>query len=188
MKEKGAKKYVYYNVSIKPRVAEEFRKFSKALKKPNSEVLEAMIYFFREHHLSPFEKLPTPLERTEKAINKRINALIAILKNMETHKLTPTHLMLEMIVEDFKGDTKGKPLLLEKSLEEIKKKQEEEKIDEHTYYQERYFQTQQKMLAMKRMLQQAKLVTPTFGKEYVRIEITKEQWEKFMKESDVREE
>lgn len=185
MKEKGAKKYVYYNVSIKPRVAEEFREFSKALKKPNSEVLEAMIDFFNENNLSPFEKLPTPLERTEKAINKRINALIAILKNMETHKLTPTHLMLKMIVDDVTGNSKQKPLLLEKPMELIKKKQQEDEIDGYTYYKEQYFTTQRKALAMRRMLKQAKLVTPTFGKEHVRIDITKEQWEKFMKVNDV---
>ena len=75
----GYSKYSFSGINVKKDVAIKFRKFSKQISKSHTDALVAMLHFFERNDLSPDDDLGINNNRT----NKRINAVIAILKNIE---------------------------------------------------------------------------------------------------------
>ena len=75
--------------------------------------LSQMLEFFEKHQLSPTDEIPNHLIKVEKRILKRINAVIAILKDIEKTQTKPTLGMLQAL---FTADEKEKksPMFLEK--------------------------------------------------------------------------
>ncbi len=79
-----------------------------------------MLDFFEENGISPEDELTTNLKATENLFKKRINALIAIIKDIEKTQTKPTVAMLQLLFEA--AATEKKPLILEKKY--IKEKKE----------------------------------------------------------------
>ena len=116
--DKGYEKERFKSLSIKSSVVKRFRKYSKSILKSNSMTLLLMMEFFERNELSPEDDLKPGLMETENRIKKRINALIAIIKNIEKNQTKPTMAILQAL---FQNVEPKKKLLIEKSFEQLEK-------------------------------------------------------------------
>tara|TARA_R110002049_G_scaffold34079_1_gene111634 strand:+ start:1144 stop:1536 length:393 start_codon:yes stop_codon:yes gene_type:complete len=116
--DKGYEKEGFETFKIKASVAKKFRKFSKKMSKSQSMTLLLMIEFFEENGISPNETLGPNMQTLESEIKKRINAVIAIIKDIEKHQNKPTTAMLQSLFMEF--EPKEKKLILEKDVKENK--------------------------------------------------------------------
>ncbi len=103
----------FSNVKIKSSVARKFKVFVRKYKESNSMTLDQMLEFFERHQLLHSDEIPDHLLQTEKRLLKRINAVIAIMKDMEKTQTKPTVGMLEALftVNEKEEET---PLFIEK--------------------------------------------------------------------------
>ena len=89
-----------------------FRNFSRLVSDSHTHTLERVMDFFEWNDLSPNDDLGINNNRT----NKRINAVIAILKNIEKHQTLPTKAMLDTLFQVISNmeDTEEKEEKVEK--------------------------------------------------------------------------
>jgi len=106
------KDFDFSAVSLKRSVADRFRLFSKKIATSHSETLSVMMDFFENNSISPHEELGPNMIHLEKNIKSRINALIAIIRDIEKNQTKPTTAMLQALLEQ--EEPKKKPLLVEK--------------------------------------------------------------------------
>ena len=93
------KDFDFSAVSLKRSVAVRFRIFSKKIAPSHSETLSVMMDFFENNSLSPHDELGPNMIHLEKNLKSRINALIAIIKDIEKNKINPTLAILESLME-----------------------------------------------------------------------------------------
>lgn len=118
--DKGYEKEKFETLKIKSSVAIEFRKFSKMLLKSQSMTLLLMMNFFQENGISPAESIGPNMETIEKRlsllIKKRINGMIAIMKDIEKNQTKPTVAMLQSLFEQVEPKDKRPPMIEKKRL------------------------------------------------------------------------
>ena len=110
--DKGFEKERFESISIKSSVAQKFKRYSKAISKSQSMTMLAMLEFFEECGLSPEERLGPNIKTLESLLKKRINAVIAIVRDIEKNQTKPTVAMMQSLFEGIEHDKKE--LLLEK--------------------------------------------------------------------------
>mgnify|MGYP006896885480 CR=1 FL=1 len=71
-----------------------------------------MMDFFENHSISPKDDLGPNMNHLEKKIKFRINALIAIIKDIEKNQTKPTVAILNALLEQ--SEPPKKPLMIEK--------------------------------------------------------------------------
>ena len=109
----------FIGIRFKKETAKRFQQFSRTHFKSHSEAMATMLDFFIYNEISPKEKLgPTGRTMEAKLLN-RINAVIAIMRDMEKTQTKPTVAMIETLFQT-EAPTK-KPLILEKKFVEEKK-------------------------------------------------------------------
>ncbi len=113
------KKEKFETFKIKASVAKKFRRFSRSISKSQSMALLSMIDFFEMNNISPNEKMGPKMATLESLIKKRINGVIAILKDIEKSQTKPTVAMIQSLFEE--TEPKKKPLILEKKVIEEKR-------------------------------------------------------------------
>jgi hypothetical protein len=122
--DKGFEKEEFETLKIKSSVAIEFRKFSKILSKSQSMTLLLMMEFFNENGISPAEHLGPRMETLENRISalikKRMNGMIAIMKDIEKSQTKPTMAMMHALFQA--AEPPKKKLILERKY--IKEKKE----------------------------------------------------------------
>jgi hypothetical protein len=115
--DKGFEKEDFETLKIKSSVAKQFRNFSKMMSKSQSLTLLLMMDFFNENGISPAEHLGPRLETLENRISmlikKRMNGMIAIIKDIEKSQTKPTVAMLQSLFEQ--TEQPKKKLILEKN-------------------------------------------------------------------------
>ncbi|RXG30675.1 BfmA/BtgA family mobilization protein [Leeuwenhoekiella marinoflava] len=120
--DKGYEQEEFETLKIKRSVAVEFRKFSKILSKSQSMTLLLMMDFFKENGISPVESMGPNMETLEKRISllikKRMNGMIAIMKDIEKNQTKPTVAMLYSLFEQ--TEPPKKKLIFEKKYVEEK--------------------------------------------------------------------
>ncbi|WP_418603573.1 BfmA/BtgA family mobilization protein [Hwangdonia sp.] len=116
--DKGYEKERFEKLGIKTSVANRFREFSKKMSKSQSMTLLLMLDFFEENGISPNETLGPNMQTLESEIKKRINAVIAIIKDIEKNHDKPTTAMLQSLFMGF--EPKPKKLILAKEIKDIK--------------------------------------------------------------------
>ncbi|WP_206285869.1 BfmA/BtgA family mobilization protein [Yeosuana marina] len=116
--DKGYEKERFEMLGIKVSVAARFRKYCKKMSKSQSMTLLLMLDFFEENGISPKETLGPNMQTLENEIKKRINAVIAIIKDIEKNHDKPTTAMLQSLFMEF--EPKEKKLILEKDPKERK--------------------------------------------------------------------
>lgn len=89
----------FVTFKIKSSIAIKFRKYSKAISKSHSITLLLMLEFFELNQIAPTEILGPQMQSLESAIKKRINALIAIVRDIEKSQTMPTKGMLDALFE-----------------------------------------------------------------------------------------
>ena len=110
--DKSFKNEGFSNIKIKSSIAKKFRVFVLKNKESNSMTLDQMLEFFERHQLSPNDEIPNHLIQVEKRILKRINAVIAILKDIEKTQTKPTLGMLQALF--MTEEKKTTPMYIEK--------------------------------------------------------------------------
>jgi hypothetical protein len=116
--DRGYEKERFEMLGIKVSVAKRFRKFCKKMSKSQSMTLLLMLDFFEDNGISPKETLGPNMQTLESEIKKRINAVIAIIKDIEKNHDKPTTAMLQSLFMEF--EPKEKKLILEKDPKERK--------------------------------------------------------------------
>ncbi len=110
------KKEQFEKLGIKTSVALRFREFCKKMSKSQSMTLMLMLDFFEENGISPAESMGPRMETLETRmatlIKKRMNGMIAILKDIEKSQTKPTAAMLYSLFEQ--SEPTKKQLLIEK--------------------------------------------------------------------------
>lgn len=121
--DKGYQKEQFKSLSIKASVADKFNSFCKELSLSKSMTLLVMIEFFKENGISPAESMGPRMETLETRISmlikKRMNGMIAILKDIEKSQTKPTAAMMYSLFEQ--TESPKKQLILEKKSFERKK-------------------------------------------------------------------
>ncbi|MEW2923074.1 BfmA/BtgA family mobilization protein [Muricauda sp. ANG21] len=98
----------YSNITVKKETATRFRSYSKKFGKSHSEVLDAMVQYFKENHLDPFGEgtkiIINSIKKLERQMMKKFDRLIAIIKNMEKTSIRPTYEMMLILYEAYVKD------------------------------------------------------------------------------------
>lgn len=98
----------YSNITVKKETAIRFRTYSKKFGKSHSEVLDGMIQYFKANNLDPFGEgskvILDSLKKLERQMMKKIDRLIAIIKNMEKTSIRPTYEMVLILYEAYVKD------------------------------------------------------------------------------------
>lgn len=110
----------FIGIRFKKETAKRFQQFSRAHFKSHTEAMSTMLDFFFYNEISPREKLGPTGRTIEANLKKRINAVIAIMRDMEKTQTKPTVAMIESLFQT--EEPKKKPLILEKRTMEEKPK------------------------------------------------------------------
>lgn len=176
------KKYGFSAISIKVKVASRFRKFSKRVARSHTDTLETMMNFFDWNELSPNESLGANMKTMENRLKKRINALVAIVRDIEKNQTKPTNAMLQLLFQDSPDHNEPQEELFEFEQQELITENEE-----LTYYRNRYEGIQQKYETLKddleKIMDKTNYVKGSFGGGYLKLELTKEEFENFKQKS-----
>lgn len=115
--DKGYEKERFESLKIKASVAKKFRRFCKKMSQSQSMTLQMMLDFFEKNGVSPNESIGPQVQTLETLIKKRINGVIAIVKDIEKNQTKPTVAMMQSLFEQ--ATEKHNTLILEKK--ELKK-------------------------------------------------------------------
>nr|WHW29824.1 hypothetical protein [uncultured bacterium] len=168
----------FNTIRLKKKTIEKFKKYSKEISPSYSETLEYMISFFKDNDLSPYDTLNANYTSFINVFNKRMDALISILRNIEKTQLIPTREMLESL---FIEENEEEPIFVEQTMEEIEaSKSEEEKLLDYYYKQcevtnKELFETKEKL---QRILDKLVYIKSAFGANYYRLNIPDNEVEK----------
>ena len=166
----------FNTIRLKKKTIDKFKKYSKKISPSYSETLNFMIAFFEDNDLSPYDVLNENMTSVTNRINKRIDAVIAVFRNVEKTQLKPTRELLESL---FVNEKEKKPLLVERKL--LKMSSKKIKNKELDFYRENYEKSNKKYQDLKQsfktLLKHTSFVNNTFGSNYYRINIDKETFE-----------
>ncbi|MEC3908894.1 BfmA/BtgA family mobilization protein [Tamlana sp. 2201CG12-4] len=185
--EDSYQKYRFSAISIKREVAGRFRKFSKKVSSSHTGTLLAMLDFFEVHQISPLDSIDGSLSAIEIRIKRRINNAIAIIRDIEKSQTLPTVAMLQSLFEQQLEEEKDNEFLdedfefIEKKFEDVERGEAWE--EETTIPKIRYDRLEEKMEGLKAdfkyVLEHVKQVKQSFGKDYLKLELSPEEIEKF---------
>ena len=118
--DRGYEKEQFKSLSIKGSVADKFNRFCKEMSLSKSMTLLIMLEFFEDNGISPAESMGPIMETLEKRISllikKRINGMIAIMKDIEKNQTKPTVAMLQALFEQVEPKDKRRPMIEKKRL------------------------------------------------------------------------
>ena len=185
---KGKYKYKYSAINIRYHVAVRFRSFSKKVSKSHTDTLIVIMDFFEWHGFNPSSRFTDSLmqellknrARTETSI-KRTEASIAIIRNIEVNQTKPNNAMLlSLFGENIKDE---KPMRVEKKFAD--KPADEKNEMDSTVPQSQYNRLADKMETVtndfKSVLEKVTTVKNSFGKAYLRLDISQDELEKIIR-------
>jgi len=165
----------FNTIRLKKKTIDKFKKYSKKISPSYSESIEFMIAFFEDNNLSPYDTLGMNRTSLQNVINKRIDAVISILRQVEENQLKPTKKMLESL---FQGIKETKPLILEKST--ITKPILTAENEALTYYRNAYFKQQAELNELKHKFKDTigkfKLIKNTFSSNIYSLKVSEQEY------------
>ncbi|GAL77291.1 hypothetical protein JCM19274_5004 [Algibacter lectus] len=185
--DEGYEKERFATFKIKESVANKFRKFCKEISKSHSMTLRDMVDFFEIHQLSPLDSIDGSLSAVEIRIKRRISNAIAIIKDIEKSQTLPTVAMLQSLFQQ-QFEPEQEESDFEDDFDFIEKKfenghEDEQWMEETTIPKIRYERLEDKMEVLKTdfsyVLEKVKEVKSSFGKDYLKLELTLEEIEKY---------
>lgn len=168
----------FSTIRFKIKIANRFRKFSIQIAGTHTEAMESILNFFEWNDLSPNDNLGVKNERT----NKRINALIAIVKNIEKHQTKPTNAMLKALFEEVSNSENEEeeydfetPITISES-------------EELTYYRNAYHSNQENFNLLlgdiEYIIKKTNYIKNSFGTAYFRLDISNQELEQIKQHID----
>ncbi len=163
----------YSNITVKKETATSFRNYSKRFNNSHSEVLEGMIQYFKENNLDPFGEgtkiILDSIKKLERQMMKKIDRLIAIIKNMEKTSIRPTYEMVLILYEAYVKDgrkPKREPLKLQEERKDfLEPRNTVPKVEHHRMLQE----FKEYKMHCNEILNNVEKVEPMMGKPYLKI-------------------
>src|SRR5690606_4561151 len=89
----------FLTIRFRKATAQRFKDFSGKVSGSHSESMERIIDVFEWHGFLPTERFEKGIGQEILKNRKRIDAVVAILKNIEKHQTLPTKAMLELLFE-----------------------------------------------------------------------------------------
>ncbi|PCE63003.1 BfmA/BtgA family mobilization protein [Sediminicola luteus] len=86
-------------IRIHKKTLERFKIFSRKAAMTYSDCLESCMDFFTFHGIGPKDRFGPRFQREQDRTRKRIDAVVAIIKNIERHQTRPTLGLLEALIE-----------------------------------------------------------------------------------------
>ena len=169
----------FNTIRLKKKTIEKFKKYSKKVSPNYSETLDFMIAFFEDNYLSPYDTLNSPMWSFNKIINKRMDAVVAIIRNMEKTQLIPSREMLETLFDE--ADKEDEQELFEEDLSDTTSEVEFSENKELEYYRKGYFTGKSSLREVKdefkQVLNKVDYIKNSFGRNYYRLNITQQELE-----------
>ena len=109
----------FTGIRFKKETAKRFQTFSRTYFKSHTEAMSTMLDFFFYNEISPKEKLGPTGRTIEAKLLKRINAVIAIIRDVEKTQTKPTVAMIQTLFE--MEEPNKKPLIVENKYANEKK-------------------------------------------------------------------
>ena len=182
MKVKNKYNYDYLAICLQASVVKRFRVYAKKIARSQSDALTAMLDFFEWHNYSPHQRFGKNVIAGQKKNRKRIEAVIAIIKSVEKSQNIPIMNIEAMLKSLFKEEIKNyAPQMLESK--PVTKPTQKTKAKKTTVSRIDYDRSQEKLSETKDrlryVLDQIELVSNRFGKDFLKIEITREELARF---------
>ena len=172
----------FNTIRLKKKTIEKFKEYSKKVSPNYSETLDYMIAFFEDNYLSPYDTLNGPMWSFNKIINKRMDAVVAIIRNMEKTQLIPSREMLETLFDE--ADKEDEQELLEEVLSDGISEELFTEQKELEYYRKGYFTGKSSLREVKdefnKVLNKVDYIKNNFGKNYYRLTITQQEFEEIL--------
>ncbi|SFB81229.1 hypothetical protein SAMN04487891_102477 [Flagellimonas taeanensis] len=163
----------YSNITVKKETATRFRSYSKKFGRSHSEVLDGMISYFKENSLDPFGEgtkiILDSIKKLERQMMKKIDRLIAIIKNMEKTSIRPTYEMMLILYEAYVKDgrkPKREPVQIQEERKDfleprntVPKTEHDRMLKEFKEYKKRCHE----------IINNVEKVEPIMGKPYLKI-------------------
>ncbi len=177
---KKSNRFGFCNISLKKAVAVRFRSFSRKVSKSHTETLTAMMDFFEWHGISPKSKFGMSEQNEHAKTRKRVEANIAILRDIEQTQTKPLSIQMDLL---FEGQTRQRerPKRVERLFADGTASMDPPENDatmvprEQLESAERRFADLRKDMAY--LLDRIKLVRPALGKEQLRLEMSPVRFE-----------
>lgn len=179
---KKSNNFHFSAISIKDVVASRFRVFSKRIAKTHTETLTLIMDFFEWHGFYPSDRYEKSVIKELLKNRKRTEASIAISKSIEKSQNIPLTNIETMLKSLFQEEVKKyAPKLIDtKCLDKSKSKISKEKKG---VSQIEFDRTKDKLIETKDrlryILEQIEPIKNRFGKDYLRINIPREQLARF---------
>jgi len=172
MEIKDENKYKYSAISIKEEVAVRFRRFSKKFSKSHSEVLTGIMNFFEYQQINPFDGSLRKLTEITIRNGKKIDKVIAILKNIEKTQIKPIHIMIKLLFQKYaEGEQEKEPRLIEKKFfPELYEK--EDKPVAKIIHDGLKGDFKEYRKTSKELLKHIEYIEPRFGKPYLKVNLS----------------
>lgn len=176
----------FKTVRIKKKTLLRFKSFSKKVSNSYSKTLDMVMHFFEWHGFLPSDRFGKSMVEEIIKNRKRTNATIAIIKDIEKSQTLPIMAMLHSLFEQHSKEQEGSDFedyfgIIEKKSENGKK--EEQWMEETTIPKIRYERLEYKMDSVKKdfsyVLDNVKLVKRSFGRDYLKLELSMEALEKY---------
>ena len=165
----------YSNITVNKETATRFRSYSKRFSKSNSEVLDGMISYFKENNLDPFGEgtkiILDSIKKMERQMMKKIDRLIAIIKNMEKTSIRPTYEMMLILYEAYVKDgrkPKPEPVQIQEERMDFLEPRNTVPKTEHDRMQQEFKEYKKRC---NEILNSVEKVEPMMGKPYLKINV-----------------
>ncbi|MCX2682176.1 BfmA/BtgA family mobilization protein [Galbibacter sp. EGI 63066] len=190
--DKGYEKERFVSLSIKSPVAKKYRRFCKRKRASQSMALLSMLDFFEINGVSPEDRLGETITSLKRQIKQRFNAVVAIIRAVEKEQTKPTVAMLQSLFEQHLLAEEGTedafeftetPFTDDLTVPSDNDQTASEWLEELTVPKIRYDRLEGRMNTLKTgfayVLSHVKEAETSFGKEYLQLELSKEELEKY---------
>ena len=167
----------FNTIRLKRKTISKFKEYSRKISPSYSETLDFMIAYFEDNNISPYDQPNRSGFRSMvNILDRRMDAITTILREIEKTQLKPTKEILESLFEGM--EEVKEPKYIGRSQEDIEamKTLTEENLE---YYSEAYHTSQSELQLVKselvNLLDKLSFVKSTFGKDYFRLDMTKEE-------------
>ena len=177
---KGHFMYEFVTIKIKKTTANKFRLFARKLSKSQTDTLDLMVTFFVENGISPKGTNNSTIHNLEDLVKKRINGLVAIIKDIEKNQTQPTTSMLQLLFEQTPPKQKQPRLV------EVNQKRKQFKDDsfatsleaielrkEKNTYKKELLETKNEFEAI---LEKVNIIKSSFGKPKLQLDMTLDEF------------
>lgn len=175
-------------VRIKKRTLSRFKSFSKKVGKSYSHTLDMVMDFFEWHGFLPSERFEKSISQEIIKNRKRTDAVIAIIRDIEKNQTLPTIGMMQALFNQELDNDEEEDEFLEDMIEKNPPKPYPVFEGEVTVPRIKYDRLEERAASLQTdlrdVLDKVKVVKSSFGKSYLKLEITEGRLERYKLETN----